>query len=214
MRGGCSSPRRVCAATCGPVPPRPEWRRAVVEARGRRTTFPGVSSFRDLSRPFRSGRRALGAALLTGTLAASRARSAAASPGSDPGMAAEILVEAASLPKLYAILLARDGALLLERAFRGPGLDRPANVKSASKSVISALVGAAIARGVLSGLDQRVAPLLGNRVPPGADPQVREITIGHLVHARRAGAHLGRQLRRFRRQPRLSALRAVSPLRE
>ena len=35
---------------------------------------------------------------------------------------------------------------MAERAFRGPGLDRPVNIKSASKSILSALVGIALER--------------------------------------------------------------------
>jgi CubicO group peptidase (beta-lactamase class C family) len=67
---------------------------------------------------------------------------------------------------------------------RGPGLDRPVNVKSVSKSVIAALVGAAIARGVLEGVDQRMAPVLGDLVPDSADPRVGAITVDHLLTMR------------------------------
>lgn len=91
---------------------------------------------------------------------------------------------AEALPHLRTLIVARDGETLLERHFRGPGLDRPANIKSASKSVIATLAGIAIARGVLAGLDQEIGPILGRSIPREADPRVREITIRQLLGMR------------------------------
>jgi CubicO group peptidase (beta-lactamase class C family) len=102
------------------------------------------------------------------------------------GQPAGLLAAAAATPDLRSLIVARDGEVALARAFRGPGLDRPANIKSASKTVLAMLAGIAVARGVLPGLDQPVAPLLRGRIPREADPRVREITIGHLL-AMRAG---------------------------
>ena len=106
------------------------------------------------------------------------------STGLDAQLTTALLTQAAALPRLHALLVARDGTTLVERAFRGPGLDRPANIKSASKSLLSAIAGAAIARGVLTGVDQRIAPILGARVPADVDPRVRELTVGHLLSMR------------------------------
>ena len=53
---------------------------------------------------------------------------------------------AARLPRLRSLLVSRRGALVLERYFGGARASQPANIKSAVKSVISALVGMAIAR--------------------------------------------------------------------
>ncbi|MBP0446360.1 serine hydrolase [Roseomonas sp. SSH11] len=94
-----------------------------------------------------------------------------------------VLAEAAGLPRLYSVTLAREGRVLAERRFRGPGLDVPQNIKSASKTVVSALVGCAISRGVLRGVDQPVLPLLGGRMA-GLDPRAERITIGHLLTMR------------------------------
>jgi CubicO group peptidase (beta-lactamase class C family) len=67
---------------------------------------------------------------------------------------------------------------------RGPALDEPVNVKSVSKSVIAALVGVAIGRGLLAGVEQRVAPLLADLVPADADPRIGAITLEHLLTMR------------------------------
>jgi CubicO group peptidase (beta-lactamase class C family) len=49
-----------------------------------------------------------------------------------------------------------------------------------------ALVGVAIDRGVLTDADQRVAPILRDKLPLDPDPRLAEITAGHLL-AMRAG---------------------------
>ncbi len=66
----------------------------------------------------------------------------------------------------------------------GPPLDRPVNIKSASKSVLSALVGIAIARGVLTGVDQPVLSVLGSDAPPDPDPRLARLTVEDLVTMR------------------------------
>ncbi len=97
---------------------------------------------------------------------------------------APALAIAARMPNLRTLVVARNGATLLERAFRGPGLDRPANIKSASKTILATMAGIAVARGVLDGLDQPIGPVLGRAIPAEADPRVRDITIRQLVGMR------------------------------
>jgi CubicO group peptidase (beta-lactamase class C family) len=107
------------------------------------------------------------------------------------------IAAAGALPHLRTLIVARDGTPVLERAFRGPGLDRPANIKSASKSVLATLVGIGIARGVLDGLDQPIGPVLGRAIPRDADPRVPDLTIRQLLSMRAglertSGANYGR----------------------
>jgi len=156
--------------------------------------------------PRLSGRRELLAAagwlaLWSGTLGAAPAAGAPAARartiGLDAALLDDALARAAELPRLHSLIVARDGEELVGRTFRGPDLDRPVNVKSVSKSVMAALAGAAIARGVLQGVDQRIAPLLGGLVPQDADPRVAEITVEHLITmraglARTSGRNYGR----------------------
>jgi CubicO group peptidase (beta-lactamase class C family) len=96
----------------------------------------------------------------------------------------EALRGAHALPRLHSVTIAQDGRILAEQHYRGPALTTPHNIKSASKTVLSALVGCAIARGVLRGVDQPVLPLLGPRQPAGLDPRAAAITIGHLLTMR------------------------------
>lgn len=105
--------------------------------------------------------------------------------------------EAASIAPLRTLIVAHDGRVLVERGYRGYRTDAPANIKSASKAVVSALVGIAIARGVLEGVDQPIAPLLADKLPAEPDPRMARITIGHLLSmqaglARTSGPGYGR----------------------
>ncbi|SEO96338.1 serine hydrolase domain-containing protein [Aquisalimonas asiatica] len=103
---------------------------------------------------------------------------------------------AASMERLHSLLVLVDGEPRIERVFQGGDLETPVNIKSVSKTVLSALVGAAIQEGVLTGVDQSIADALGGRLPPDADPAVADITIGHLLSMqsgleRTSGANYG-----------------------
>lgn len=107
-----------------------------------------------------------------------------------------ILDRAAALEPLRTVLVAQNGELLVARGYRGGRVDRPSNIKSASKSIVSALVGIAIDKGVLEGADQKIAPLLRADLPENPDPRLNEITIGNLLSMqagleRTSGPHYG-----------------------
>src|SRR5690606_8911161 len=101
--------------------------------------------------------------------------------GLDSLLLAQAFDTAAGLPRLHALIVARHGDVVREAYLRGPGRDGRANIKSASKSIISALVGIASEEGHLEGLDQRVAPCFPSIAPANVDPRVNDITIGHLL---------------------------------
>jgi CubicO group peptidase (beta-lactamase class C family) len=122
---------------------------------------------------------------------------AVATIGMDSLRLAVALEQAAALPRLRTLLIARHGEPEVERRFRGPGLDQPANVKSVSKSVLSALVGIAIAEQRLAGADQPIAPFFERHLATDEDPRKRQITVGHLLSMqsgleRTSGANYGR----------------------
>ncbi len=122
---------------------------------------------------------------------------ARATVGMDSVRLTHVLEHAASLPRLRTLLVARHGELQVERRFRGPALDAPANVKSVSKSVLSALVGIAIAEQHLAGVEQPIGPFFERYLGPGEDPRKRQITVGHLLSMqsgleRTSGTYYGR----------------------
>ena len=99
--------------------------------------------------------------------------------------------------QLRTVIIARRGEILAERGYHGYSVTTPTNIKSASKSIISALVGIAIDKGILAGVDQKIAPLLKQDLPPDPDPRLSEITIGYLLSMqagleRTSGANYGR----------------------
>lgn len=104
---------------------------------------------------------------------------------------------ASELEQLHGLVIARDGDVLFEKAFRGRPLDRTVNVKSVSKTIVATLTGIAIDRGLLRSVDQRIADLAPELMPAGADPRIRDITIADLLTMqagleRTSGPHYGR----------------------
>lgn len=112
-----------------------------------------------------------------------------------------LLAEGEQLRPLRAIALWRadgaQGAELAARGYHGFTPDSPTNIKSASKSVVSALAGIAIGRGLLEGPDQPMAPLLRSDLPRDPDPRLARVTIGNLLSMqagleRQSGQNYGR----------------------
>ncbi|MBJ3775909.1 serine hydrolase domain-containing protein [Acuticoccus mangrovi] len=140
---------------------------------------------------------ALAAALLLSAITLpALAQPDATSTAGGAALFAGAVERAASLDPLHTLLIAHDGEVVVEEGFRGHATDRPANIKSASKSIVSALVGIAIAKGMLDGTDQPIALLLKDELPADPDPRLAEITIGHLLSMqagleRTSGANYG-----------------------
>lgn len=108
-----------------------------------------------------------------------------------------VLDTAASLEPLEVVMVARDGEIIAERGYDGNSPDNPTNIKSASKTVVAAMVGMAIDKGILEGVDQKVAELLPDDLPEDADPRLDELTVGHLLSMQAgltptSGANYGR----------------------
>ncbi len=122
-------------------------------------------------------RRSLLAAAAVAAGALARPRSARAQD-----RFAEARARAVRLGQLHAIAAAVDGEVVLAEAPRGPGLERPANVKSVSKTLVATLTGAAIDRGVLPGVGAGALDYL--RAPRGMDPRAGAITIEDLLTMR------------------------------
>src|SRR5688572_1925941 len=89
----------------------------------------------------------------------------------------EAVNAAKGLPRLHSLLISHQGELILERYFNGTRPTRPANMKSASKSVISALVGIAIDRGHIANVKQPISLYF----PEEKDGRKRQITIENLL---------------------------------
>ncbi|WP_411956938.1 serine hydrolase domain-containing protein [Paracoccus homiensis] len=109
----------------------------------------------------------------------------------------DLLQDAGQLEQLRAVAIWRGGEEIAAQGFHGFGPDDPTNIKSASKSIISALAGMAIGRGLLEGVDQPIAPILRDQLPPDPDPRLDQVTLGHLLSMqagleRQSGTNYGR----------------------
>jgi CubicO group peptidase (beta-lactamase class C family) len=106
---------------------------------------------------------------------------AAAQEGFDPVRLATAERRFATTPGLVSVLAARHGRLVFEHYYLGATGRQEQNVFSVTKSVISALIGIALARGELHGLDQRLVSLFPEKLDGDSDPGVRTITIRDLL---------------------------------
>ena len=136
--------------------------------------------------------------LLAGLAPESGVRAAVATtPALDPAALDRVAEKARGLDQLNSLIVAQHGEIVLGESFRGPALDHPANVKSVSKTLVAALTGAALDRGLLSGADQPLSELMPELIPTEADPRVGDITVADLLTMqagleRTSGANYGR----------------------
>lgn len=115
----------------------------------------------------------------------------------DRDLARQAVEQARQLPRLHTLLVSFDGELVVEETFADKALNERVNIKSLSKTVLSALVGVAIHRGVFESVDQPIVDLLEDRVPEQVAPGVEKITVGHLLSLqagleRTSGPYYGR----------------------
>ena len=99
------------------------------------------------------------------------------------GQWAAVADRARGLDQLHSLIVAQNGTRMIEMAPRGPGLNRLANVKSVSKTLVAALTGAAIDRGEIT-LDTTLAQAAPSLIPNGADARVASLTVRDLITMR------------------------------
>ena len=106
-----------------------------------------------------------------------------AGPATLPPEVAEQLVNGVidgTYADVRSILIYRKGALLLEEYFYGYDRNRPHEMRSLTKSVISLLAGAAVDRGLLRA-DEPVLARLGYSAYENPDPRKAKVTLTDLL---------------------------------
>lgn len=88
---------------------------------------------------------------------------------------------AQQLPRLNSLLISHQGELLFEEYYNGTDPRRPANMKSASKSVISALIGLAIDQGYIESVDVPIVRYFPEYISETENSDKLEITIENLL---------------------------------
>ena len=89
--------------------------------------------------------------------------------------------KALQLPRLHSLLISQRGELVFEEYYNGKNRTQPANLKSASKSVISALVGIAIDQGLIDNVQQDIGNFFPEYPEQMGDQSKQQITIEDLL---------------------------------
>lgn len=94
----------------------------------------------------------------------------------------QALIDAASaLPRLQSLVVLDTGKPVVAEAFSITGIYTPVNIKSVSKSVLSALTGIAIERGVFDSVSQTLSELAPELIPQNADSRVGRLSVENLL---------------------------------
>ena len=101
-----------------------------------------------------------------------------------PPLLAAAVREGEALPRLHSLIVSQRGTVLVERYFHGMRATRLANVKSVAKSVISALVGAAVSRGLIPSVREPIATYFAAELRAPGDAPKRAITVEDLLTMR------------------------------
>jgi CubicO group peptidase (beta-lactamase class C family) len=92
--------------------------------------------------------------------------------------ALEAAITSGELKKIQSVLVVRDGKLVYEGYFNGADARTLMDVRSASKTVTSMLVGIAIDRGMLSGAQAKIVPFFPDKQPlANPDRRKDQITV-------------------------------------
>jgi CubicO group peptidase (beta-lactamase class C family) len=92
-----------------------------------------------------------------------------------------ILWEAENMPFLKSLIVIQDGNVVIEKYMHAGAPDLTIDLRSASKSILSAILGIAIRGGYIKGIDQKVMDFFPDYSLDELDPRIPVLTIEHLV---------------------------------
>ncbi len=99
-----------------------------------------------------------------------------------PGLDTAVLQQRSrDMPRLHSLLISHQGSRIYEQYFAGRDAGQPANLKSASKSIISALVGLALQNGHIKDINQPIVDFFPEYIGTEVEDTVRGITIRNLL---------------------------------
>ncbi len=101
----------------------------------------------------------------------------------DPAILAQMLEYIdATIPGLHNILIVRHGYLAFETYYQGFHKDSYNNIASATKSIVSLLIGIALAEGKLTSIDQPMLDFFPELASQETDPRKHAVTLRHLLN--------------------------------
>jgi CubicO group peptidase (beta-lactamase class C family) len=107
-----------------------------------------------------------------------------AEQGLDPGLVAELYLDAEEMDNPYGLLVIKNGYLVAEGYFNEGAIEKKALLQSVTKSYVSALVGIALDQGCLSSVDQKMVEFFPDVAKGIEDPRKRQITIRDMLQMR------------------------------
>ena len=107
-----------------------------------------------------------------------------AAQGLDPALVAEMYLDAEDLERLFGLLVVKDGYLIAEKYFNEGAVGQKARIQSATKSVVSALVGIALEQGCLTSVEQKMLDSFPEVAGQITDPRKEQITIRQMLQMR------------------------------
>jgi CubicO group peptidase (beta-lactamase class C family) len=96
-------------------------------------------------------------------------------------MLIDMPMDSLSMSQIHSLLIARHGKLVVEEYFHGYHRDLPHNTRSAGKSWVAVLLGAAMQAGVPIRLNTPVYRTMLDSLPADLDPRKRAMTLEHLI---------------------------------
>jgi len=106
------------------------------------------------------------------------------SQGLDPEKIEFAFAEAEQRNHIYCLLIVKNDSLVAEKYFRGYNRHSSFNVRSVSKSFLSAMVGIAFEQGILDSLNQSILHFFPEYVHNGLDQRKWDISIEYLLQMR------------------------------
>jgi len=92
-----------------------------------------------------------------------------------------ILHKTDKMPYLKSLIILKNGELIVEKYINGGGPDQIHDLRSASKSILSAVLGIAIKNGYIDSIDQRVIDFFPEYIADDLDPKIYDLRIRHLI---------------------------------
>lgn len=101
--------------------------------------------------------------------------------GVDPALPELLKTAAAASPSVTGVLVVRNGYIVADYWAEGWNASDPVDIRSCTKSFVSALAGRARAEGLLPSLSITIGELIPERIPADADPAVSDIPLWSLL---------------------------------
>jgi len=92
-----------------------------------------------------------------------------------------ILHKTEKMPYLKSLVIFKNGELVVEEYVNGGGPDQIHDIRSASKSILSAVLGITIKDGYIESIDQKVIDFFPEYNTKELDPRVYDLRIRHLI---------------------------------